>query len=193
MKTPRGDRDSGGGAARADAAAGKALRFALSMLGGCLVIVLAVALMTRGAPAPPTAPPRSNLVLAPAATRGSTANEVFVRGDRSGHFFLDAEVNGAPVRFLLDTGASLVSLTPDDAQAAGLGANLSYSLTTRTAHGEAKAARATLRSVQLGQLEIADVAAVVMEEPMPFSLLGMSFLNRLRGYSIRDGVLTIEW
>jgi predicted aspartyl protease len=45
----------------------------------------------------------------------------------------------------------------------------------------------------LEQLEVREVPAMVMQQAMPVSLLGMSFLNRLNGYSIKDGVLTIEW
>jgi aspartyl protease family protein len=120
-------------------------------------------------------------------------NLLTYRADRSGHYFVDAEVNGARIRFLVDTGASFVSLTPEDARAAGLGGNLSYSVTLNTAHGVARAARTSLREVRLEQLSVSDVPAVVMEESMGVSLMGMSFLGKLGGYTIRDGVLTIEW
>ena len=70
---------------------------------------------------------------------------------------------------------------------------LDFSQITNTANGQARVAPTTLRDVRLEQLSIDNVAAVVMEQPMAISLLGMSFLKRLNGYSIRDGVLTIEW
>jgi aspartyl protease family protein len=103
-------------------------------------------------------------------------------------------VNGTPVRFLLDTGATLVALSPADARAAGINLTASrFTGRSNTAHGEARVAPVTLRQLRLDQLTIDEVPAVVMEDEMPISLLGMSFLNRLGGYSIRDGVLTIEW
>ena len=116
------------------------------------------------------------------------------RADASGHFYVTALVNGASIRFMIDTGATVVVLTPDDARAAGIFMQgLQYTESMSTANGEALAAQTSLRDIRLDQLFVSDVAAVVMEKPMPVSLLGMSFLRRLNGYSIKDGVLTIEW
>jgi aspartyl protease family protein len=122
------------------------------------------------------------------------ANRLVYRADKSGHFLVEAAVNGAPVRFLVDTGASFVSLTPDDARAAGITrGELDFSARAQTANGVARIAKVTLRDVRLDQLDIEDVPAVVMETAMPVSLLGMSFLKRLDGYEIRDGQLVISW
>ena len=185
------------------AASGRVLRYALVMLFGWIVIgVIMVLVMHRVlGPVPPPAAPRAPAARAaaaapaPAAARAKAApaNTVVVAADAHGHFYVDAAVNGAPVRFLVDTGASLVSLTPADARAAGLGFGGGEKLTLSTAHGAAQATRTSLRRLRLDQLELEDVPAVVMDDSLPVSLLGMSFLSRLAGYSIRDGILTLEW
>lgn len=178
--------------------AGSSLRFALAMVAGCVVLTLIIGGLLRSG-MPGRLVPASRFTAAsvpPSATKSprtsNTANLLTYPADRTGHYFVEASVNGATIRFLVDTGATVVSLSPEDARAAGVGGNLTYSLRMSTAHGEARAARASLREVRLGQLSIEDVTAVVMEEDMPISLLGMSFLNRLNSYSFKDGILTIE-
>jgi aspartyl protease family protein len=110
-----------------------------------------------------------------------------------GQVVLDAIVNGAPVRFLVDTGASLVILTPADARSAGFSTRqLAFNERASTANGEVRMATVTLREVRLGQLAIADVPAAVIKN-LDMSLLGMSFLSRLQSYEMRDGKLTITW
>lgn len=143
------------------------------------------------AAAMPRTQPRSSST---SAARAPFVSSVSYNADRQGQYFVDAYVNGAKVRFLVDTGATYLSLTPQDALAAGFGRNnLRYSMQFNTADGTTRAAPVTLREVRLNQLELEDVSGVVMEQPSKVSLLGMSFLSRLQGYSIRDGVLTLEW
>jgi aspartyl protease family protein len=138
------------------------------------------------APAPHPAPAR------PAARQ--VANTVSFRADRAGHFRLDAAVNGSPIHFLVDTGASYVTLTPEDARAAGIRpGDLRFSGRVATANGEVRVAPVNLREVRLDQLTLQDVDAIVVETPLSISLLGMSFLKRLEGYEIRDGALIVNW
>lgn len=175
---------------------GKAMQFAVVMLGTGVVLSLAIGVLMPAPlerPAPAAPPPRLNAAGPASAVPKSVANVLQYRADASGHYFVDAEVNGATIRFLVDTGASFVTLSQDDARAAGIFMqSLEYTETMSTASGEARAARTSLRDIRLDQLFVGDVAAVVMEKPMPVSLLGMSFLRRLNGYSIKDGVLTID-
>ena len=120
-------------------------------------------------------------------------NSLVYHADQRGHFWIDGVVNGAPVRFMIDTGASAVVLTMTDAATAGFGrGNLSFNVEVSTANGHARAAPVKLREVRIGQLAIDEVQAMVAEN-LEISLLGMSFLKRLDGVEMRDGVLTINW
>jgi aspartyl protease family protein len=176
---------------------GKATQFAVVMLGAGVVLALAIGVLMPAPlerPTPAAPPPRLNVARPAPAVPKPVSNMLQYRADASGHYFIDADVNGATIRFLLDTGASFVTLSQDDARAAGIADGLlNFSETMNTANGTARAAAASLRSVRLEQLEVREVPAMVMQQAMPVSLLGMSFLNRLNGYSIKDGVLTIEW
>ena len=106
---------------------------------------------------------------------------------------MDGTANGAAVHFLVDTGAGSVALTLADAAAAGVGrGSLDFSARISTANGIARAAPVRLREVRVGQLSVNDVSAFVAEN-LHVSLLGMSFLKRVEGFEIRDGVLTLNW
>lgn len=132
----------------------------------------------------------------PAATvaKADNRNSQTYRSDAAGHFLIDAAINGANVRFLLDTGASIVTLSPKDAEAAGIDPRrLSYSQQAHTANGIARFAPVRLRELRIGQASFRDVDAAVMEKPMNTSLLGMTLLRRLDAYEIRDGKLTLWW
>jgi aspartyl protease family protein len=128
-----------------------------------------------------------------AAANGGPANSLVYPANQQGHVILDAAVNGAAVRMLVDTGASLVVLTREAAGAAGIHpSELVFDHRVSTANGPARMARVRLREIRLGQLSINDVPAAVLEN-LDISLLGMSFLTRLQGYEMRDGRLTISW
>ena len=121
------------------------------------------------------------------------ANTLVYPANHAGHVLVDAVVNGAPMRMLVDTGASFVILTPADARAAGItSGDLVFDHRASTANGLVRMAMVTLREVRLGQLSLGEVHAAVLEN-LNVSLLGMSFLDRLRSYEMRDGKLTISW
>jgi aspartyl protease family protein len=141
-----------------------------------------------------TAPPPASVAAAvqpsPAA---ALVNSIVYPADHLGHVYLDAAVNGTIVRFLVDTGASLVVLTPEDARAVGFTQDqLQFDKRVVTANGTALAASVKLREVRLGQLAVDDIDAVVTEH-LSVSLLGMSFLRRVDSYEMREGHLTINW
>jgi aspartyl protease family protein len=132
--------------------------------------------------------------LAPASPIATGARRIAVRAGPYGHFYIDAEVNGQPVRFLVDTGASDIVLSPADARRVGLDpGSLSYTRAYGTANGMVRGAPVVLRSLAVGPLRIADMPASVNGAPMNGSLLGQTFLKRLRGYSVREGVLTLDY
>ena len=120
-------------------------------------------------------------------------NTLVYPANHAGHVIVDAVVNGAPMRMLVDTGASFVTLTPADARAAGItSGELVFDHRASTANGFVRMAMVTLREVRLGQLSLGEVHAAVLEN-MNVSLLGMSFLDRLQSYEMRGGKLTISW
>jgi clan AA aspartic protease (TIGR02281 family) len=128
-----------------------------------------------------------------AAEIGPAVNTLVYPANEHGHVILDAAVNGASVRLLVDTGASLVTLTPADARAAGISpGELVFNHRVSTANGSARMAPVTLREIRIGQLSVYDVPAAVLEN-LNISLLGMSFLSRLQAYEMRDGKLSINW
>ena len=125
----------------------------------------------------------------PPASRALT-----IRASAGGHFVVEADVDGADIRFMVDTGATEVVLTPEDA--ARIGFDLRARHFTRqfnTAGGVVRAAPVTLRRLRIGQLVLRDVEAWVNEAPLFVSLLGMSFLKRLDGYEVEDGKLILYW
>jgi len=100
-----------------------------------------------------------------------------------GHYWAQGQVNGAPVRFLVDTGATAVALKPDDAQRLGFDLDrLRYGYTVMTAAGPARAAAVRLASVSVAGAKLDDVDALVIEKGLDASLLGMSYLGRLSSF-----------
>jgi aspartyl protease family protein len=99
--------------------------------------------------------------------------------DARGHFITDGSINGVPMRFLVDTGATFISLGAADARRARIDAAKGAPAMTMTANGAVRVWRVKLTSVKLGGITLADVDATVHEQDMPVVLLGMSFLNRM--------------
>ena len=116
-----------------------------------------------------------------------------VRAQPDGHFYVDTLVDGQQIRFLVDTGASTVSLSRDDAVRLGhdLG-RLDFSRRIQTAGGVVRGAPVLLRRLELGETEFANVRAIVNKQPMPISLLGVNALDRFESYEVRDGILTLR-
>jgi aspartyl protease family protein len=114
---------------------------------------------------------------AAAAVAGSSA-AVKLAADGRGHYIVDGQVNGGAVRFVLDTGATLVSLSSDDAQRLGIDYRAGKPGVMNTANGQTRAWRVTLDSVRVGDITLNHVEGAVLETPGMPPLLGMSFLNR---------------
>ncbi|MFV2092888.1 MAG: TIGR02281 family clan AA aspartic protease [Hyphomicrobiales bacterium] len=120
------------------------------------------------------------------SSQTSTDNVVAITAGRGGHFAVEALINDTSVRLMADTGATLVALTYDDALRIGLDPdNLSYDLRVFTANGEVMNARATLRQVTVGSISLENIKATVARQgQLQTSLLGMSFLSRLKSFQI---------
>jgi clan AA aspartic protease (TIGR02281 family) len=134
---------------------------------------------------------------APAAAGGAQGdgwNSITVAGDEGGHFLVEATVNGVGVTFLVDSGASAVVLSPEDARRAGYRASqLRFTGVASTANGDVRLAPVSLRELRVGQLSLRGLPAVVNEAPMPVSLLGMTFLNRLEAWEAKRDRLVLYW
>lgn len=132
----------------------------------------------------------AELVPHQAIERGSA---VEIRAGGHGHFVLEAAVNGVNLRFLVDTGASDVVLSPADAARLGFDTDqLSFTKIYQTANGTVQGAPVRLTRIAVGSIVIEDVPASVNAAAMGRSLLGMSFLNRLSGYEVRDDRLILR-
>jgi len=159
------------------AASGNIVWLGAGLIG---LALLAPSLQPRGA-APPadiskkrSAEPAARSDAEPAGN-GFASREIL--RDADGHFYLDAQVNGARVRFLVDTGASIVALTAADAQRAGI-ALPSERATAQGAGGAVEVMPVTIERLAAGALEARSVPAAVVPE-LPVSLLGQSFLERV--------------
>ncbi len=117
-----------------------------------------------------------------------------LKPDARGHFVTEAEINNATIKVIVDTGATAVALSFQDADDAGLRPNgLDYEVPVNTANGMVKAAKVTLRRVKVDGVEVRDVEGLVMPEGvMNGTLLGMSYLSRLKEFRVRNGVLHLE-
>lgn len=125
----------------------------------------------------------------PAPDRGEKAGRrgvMVLTADARGQFSTQAQVNGVSAAFLVDTGASVVTLPSSLAKRAGVDLERATPITIATANGRAQAYRVVLTTVKVGNLGANLVEAVVVEDArLPFALLGMSFLNRME--MRRDG------
>jgi aspartyl protease family protein len=120
-----------------------------------------------------------------AAARAGREN-VTLSADARGHFVTMGSINGGSVRFLVDTGATMVALPASEAKRLGINYLQGQRGQVQTANGVAVAYRVKLDTVRIGDIEVNNVDAVVSEnDAMGVILLGMSFLNRME--MKRDG------
>ncbi len=109
-----------------------------------------------------------------------------------GHYYLTAKVNGTPLRMIVDTGATDLVLSRDDAQKAGIDlAGLNYVGNASTANGRVRIASVRLKTIELGPVKDQNFRAFVSEGEMPGSLLGMAYLQRYSKIEIENGALVL--
>jgi aspartyl protease family protein len=113
---------------------------------------------------------------------------------RRGHFYAETRINGRTITTMIDTGASIIALSAEDAERLGLFPHASdRKARLQTANGQVEANLQTLREVQIGGLTVQNVDAAIMPRgALKGSLLGMSFLGRLRGYEVNGDRLTLR-
>lgn len=113
------------------------------------------------------------------------SGKITMTADAQGHFFTTGNINGTSVRFLVDTGASMISLGATDARRIGLDFNRGQKGLSNTANGQAVVSKIQLDTVRIGDITLHNVDALIHQNEMPMALLGMSFLNRMEMQ--RDG------
>jgi len=126
----------------------------------------------------PSQPPPATAAVALAPAESLAPASIVKAAD--GHYWADADVDGHRVRFLVDTGATAVALTADDARRLGIDpSSLDYAYTVMTANGAARAAQVHLASVAVAGARVDNVEAYVLDRGLETSLLGMTYLGRL--------------
>ncbi|MEM7074367.1 MAG: TIGR02281 family clan AA aspartic protease [Pseudomonadota bacterium] len=120
-------------------------------------------------------------------------NQIELNRFGDGHYYVTASVNGADVNFVVDTGATTIVLTEDDAVRAGFDPNtLAYVGRARTANGEVRTAPVWLESIAIGGVEDQGIGALVNEGELDQSLLGMNYLDRFSNVAISDGKMILS-
>ncbi|HYD48419.1 MAG TPA: TIGR02281 family clan AA aspartic protease [Terriglobales bacterium] len=112
-----------------------------------------------------------------AARRSGGGSSVTLTAGEGGHFVTTGNVNGRPIQFMVDTGASLIVLSRKQADRIGLAYRGGAPAQAMTANGTVKGWRVTLASVQVGSAAVRDVDGMVIDTSLPVALLGMSFLG----------------
>jgi aspartyl protease family protein len=163
---------------------------AVALVAGIMVPQFAAQMYTPRAPnqlmvarpATPVEPPPSN------------PDSVVVPPDAMGHFRVEGRIEGQFVQFVVDTGASVIALTSEDAGRLGIHpAPIDFRALVKTANGMVHAAPIQLNMVEVGNLIVRDVAAMVLpDRALSDNLLGLSFLSRLRHFEYTDGKMILE-
>ncbi len=130
----------------------------------------------------------------PAGPAAANSRSVVIPRDEHGHFEVEGRVDGRRLKFMVDTGASVIALTTNDAAMLGIHpARNEFTALVKTANGTVRAAPIELNMVEISDLVLHDVAAMVLPEgALSDNLLGLSFLSRLRRFEYSEGRLVLE-
>jgi aspartyl protease family protein len=158
-------------------------------LSGPMPSVVLAALLTVGAGLPGLTP-----LAKPVAEPLNFYSMTELKAGSNGHYFTKADINNRGVEVLVDTGASTVALSYEDAERIGLRpGTLNFDIQVSTANGIGKAARVVLREVEIDNVRVSDVEGMVLQKgALRGTLLGMSFLSRLRSFSVENGKLVLK-
>jgi aspartyl protease family protein len=161
---------------------------ALVLLGGGVLAVRHLENVGRE----PVSMTATSVPVSPVSSSPSARNVVLTKG-RHGHFEVEARVDGRRLEFLVDTGASHIALRESEAARLGIYPRPSdYTVRVSTANGVTKAAMVRLSSVEIGDIVVRDVPAIVhSDDGLSVNLLGMSFLSRVR-WTHERGKLVLE-
>jgi aspartyl protease family protein len=111
---------------------------------------------------------------------GGKGNRIVLTAGSGGHFTTAGQINGRAVQFVVDTGATSIAMSAGDADRAGIAYKDGQAVQLSTANGVVVGRRIKLASVRVGDVEVYDIDAVVIPQPMTYMLLGNSFLTRFQ-------------
>ncbi|MBV8125588.1 MAG: retroviral-like aspartic protease family protein [Burkholderiaceae bacterium] len=114
------------------------------------------------------------------ALNGSAGQQIVLQVGSGGHVLANGSINGRSTQLMVDTGASTVALSEAEAQRIGLRYKDGRAIRSQTANGDAQGRMVTLDSIRIGDVEVHNVQGVVLSSPMPYVLLGNSFLERFQ-------------
>lgn len=160
------------------------LVFAIAVLGAA---VLAVSMLDQSNRAPP------KVMTVEPAPAPANSRSLVVRANEGGHFAVDARVDGRRIAFMIDTGASQITIRASDAARLGFHpGERDYAIRIQTANGEGRAALVELGMVEVGDIVVRHLRALVVpDSALGVNLLGMSFLSRVR-WTHERGRLVLE-
>ena len=122
----------------------------------------------------------------------SAPGEVRIRQAADGHFWVDAELNGQPARFLIDSGATTTSISGAAARRAGIEPRGGFGTMVQTANGIVVVQRGRATSLRIGNIERSDVAVHISDGFGDTNVIGMNFLSSLRGWSVEGRTLILR-
>lgn len=169
---------------------------ALALAGAALIGVAVVAPSLKSGGEAADKAGNGAMAAAASAKRRSSTDPVTAPFPRElqrgpdGHFYADAEVNGTTIRFVVDTGASVVVLSPADARRAGIQLPAERSMAMGVG-GPVEVAPVTIERLSVGGIEARGVQGAVAEQ-LPVSLLGQSYLQRLSAVEIRGDTMVLR-
>jgi aspartyl protease family protein len=166
----------------------------VAVVSGLSAVTLTLSVTSVAERTPSAQAARADTALHTAISEPAPADpQASIRKSADGEYWADGQVNGASVHFLVDTGASAVALTPEDARKLGFNmAALNYGYKVVTAGGSTRAAAVKLASVTVAGARIEDVDALVIEKGLDTSLLGMSYLGRLSSFQATRQALILQ-
>jgi aspartyl protease family protein len=136
---------------------------------------------------------RLRSAIIPAYAAETAPRTVMIEKSEEGGFYVRGDVNGTPVRFAIDTGASDIVLSPDDARRVGIDpTTLKYSAPHETANGVGYSAGVVVSELKVGPISLKNVLVSVNQQPMSSSLLGMSFLRQIDSLEIHGDQLFLK-
>lgn len=127
------------------------------------------------------------------STQGAEGERLHVRLSEDGHFWVTGRINDAPARFLIDSGATLTTLSDDVARQAGLSVDgFTPGIAMQTANGVVIAKRSSISGLAVGPIHTSDLPVVVSDRLNGVNVLGMNFLSRLKSWRVENGEMVLE-